>query len=193
MLFLEAPMAVLSGRTIVLDPGHGEVCEGENDPGAVNPRLHLQERDAVRRQADLVRAGLQALGASVKILENGTTKSPRELGAEGKGCDCFVSLHLNAFNNQAQGHLVLIDSNGTATDEKLAKMINEELNQRLAIADRGVRRQPLGVLKGVPLPAPAVLVESFFLDSARSTKDVYQWLQQSADGITAGVKTFLAS
>jgi N-acetylmuramoyl-L-alanine amidase len=128
MLFLEAPMAVLSGRTIVLDPGRGEVCEGESDPGAVNPRLHLQERDAVRRQADLVRAGLQALGASVKILENGTTKSLRELGAEGKGCDCFVSLHLTAFNNQA-----------------------------------------------------------------RSTKDVDQWLQQSAEGITAGVKSFLAS
>ena len=186
-------MAVLSGRTVVLDPGHGEVSEGVNDPGAVNPLLQLNERDAVRRQADLVCEGLTALGASVKIIENGTTKSLRELGAEGEGCDCFVSLHLNACNEQAQGHLVMIDINGTSSDEKLAELINEELNHRLNIADHGVRREALGVLKGVPLPAPAVLVESFFLDSTRSKKDVEQWLLNSAQGITAGVESFLNS
>lgn len=184
-------MGVLTGRRIVLDPGHGEVCEGEKDPGAVNSKLQVNECDAARHQADLVSKGLQALGASVKIVENGTEMELGEIGAQGKDCDCFVSLHLNAFNGEAQGHLVLIDTNGTSADEKLAQLINQKLNQCMHIPDRGVRRQPLGVLRGVPLPAPAVLVESFFLDSAKSAREIETWLMESAQGITAGVTAFL--
>jgi N-acetylmuramoyl-L-alanine amidase len=184
-------MGVLTGRRIVLDPGHGERCEGAVDPGAVNPRLHVNEFDATRRQADLVCKGLQSLGATVEIVENGTEMELNEIGARGKNCDCFVSLHLNACNGDAQGHLVLIDRDGTSADEQLANLINQELNHSMTIPDHGVRRESLGVLRGVPLPAPAVLVESFFLDSASSVGDVEKWLFESAQGITAGVKAFL--
>lgn len=185
-------MGVLTGRRIVLDPGHGEVCEDGNDPGAVNPQLQVCERDVARQQADMVCEGLEALGASVKIIENGTEMDIIEIGEQGKDCDCFVSLHLNACDGDAQGHLVLIDTNGTSADEELASLISHELNHCMDIPDHEIRRQPLGVLRGVPLPTPAVLVESFFVDSAKSARDIEKLLSESARGITAGVTAFLA-
>jgi N-acetylmuramoyl-L-alanine amidase len=126
------------------------------------------------------------------IIENGTDMELPEIGALGKDCDCFVSLHLNASDGDAQGHLVLIDTNGTSADEKLACLINHELNHCMEIPDHEIRREPLGVLRGVPLPAPAVLVESFFVDSVKSARDIEKWLSESARGITAGVTAFLA-
>jgi hypothetical protein len=36
------------------------------------------------------------------------------------------------------------------------------------------------------------LVESFFVDSAKSARDIEKWLFESARGIIAGVSAFLA-
>jgi N-acetylmuramoyl-L-alanine amidase len=183
----------LNGRTIVLDPGHGEVKGGVNDPGASNSVLGRTERDEVRKQANLIKADLQSKGASVVIVENNTGKSLAQIGSEGAGSDCFVSLHLNSFNKAAQGHEVFVDTQGTDKDEKLAALINEELDRQLDIPNRGVKRQDLGVLKGVPLPAPAVLVESFFIDSVRDAASLDRLVGASAKAIAAGIERFLIS
>jgi N-acetylmuramoyl-L-alanine amidase len=182
----------LNGRKIVLDPGHGEVKDGGNDSGAVNKRLDLTERDEVRKQADLIKAILQSKGASVKIVENNTGKTLAQIGSEGAGSDCFVALHLNAFNKVVQGHEVLVETKGTFTDEKLAALINAELDLKLDIPNRGVKRDDLGVLDGVPLTVPAaVLVESFFIDSVPDTVTLDKLIEASAEAIAAGIERFL--
>lgn len=184
----------LTGRSIVLDPGHGEVKDGKNDSGAVNKRLDRTERDEVRKQADLIKAILQSKGASVKIVENNTGKSLAQIGSEGAGSDCFVSLHLNAFDTVVQGHEVLVETNGTSTDEKLAALINAELDLKLDIDNRGVKRQDLGVLDGVPLTVPAaVLVESFFIDSVPDSATLDKLLEDSVEAIATGIERFLVS
>lgn len=182
----------LSGKRIVLDPGHGEVEDGVNDSGAFNSRLGIAERDIVRKQADVIAATLRGQGASVEIVENNTGMSLREIGARGAGSDCFVSLHLNAFNNSAQGHEVLIDTNGTAIDKRLADSINSQLDKALSINNRGVKRQGLGVLRGVPLPVPAALVESFFVDSVDDIATMDDLTAASANAIAKGIMNFLA-
>jgi N-acetylmuramoyl-L-alanine amidase len=181
----------LSGKRIVLDPGHGEVKGGVNDPGAVNRRLNINERDLVRKQADIISAFLQGQGASVEIVANNTNMSLREIGARGAGSDCFVSLHLNAFNNSAQGHEVLIDTNESTADKELAEAINAELESALSITNRGVKRQGLGVLRGVPLPVPAVLVESFFIDAVPDANSMENLVATSANAIAKGISRFL--
>lgn len=183
----------LTGKRIVLDPGHGEVEDGVNDPGAENRGLNVNERDLVRKQADIIAASLQAQGASVEIVENNTGMTLREIGARGAGSDCFVSLHLNAFNASAQGHEVLIDTNGTTVDNELAEIINSELESALSIRNRGVKRQGLGVLRGVPLPVPAVLVESFFIDAVADVGSMESLITASADAIAKGISRFLTS
>lgn len=183
----------LAGLSIVLDPGHGEVEGGVNDPGAVNRKLARNERDEVRKQADFIKQALQSKGANVRIVENNTGKSLRQIGMEGDGADCFVSLHLNAFNGTAQGHEVLVDSGGSSSEEKLATMINAELDRELSIPNRGVKRQGLGVLRGVPVAVPAVLVESFFIDSVQDAASMEQLIATSAQAIATGIEKFLTS
>lgn len=185
--------AGLSGKRIVLDPGHGEVEDGVNDPGSINSRLGENERDLVRKQAAIIADSLQEQGASVEIVENNTGMTLRQIGARGAGSDCFVSLHLNAFNKAAQGHEVLIDTNGTPVDEELAETINSELESALSITNRGVKRQGLGVLRGVPLPVPAVLVESFFIDAVSDAASMESLITSSADAIAKGISRFLTS
>jgi N-acetylmuramoyl-L-alanine amidase len=188
-----ASASSLSGMSIVLDPGHGEIDNSVNDPGAVNRTLGKNERDAVRKQADIIKANLQGKGATVKIVENNTSKTLGEIGSEGSGADCFVSLHLNAFNGSAQGHEVFVHNEGTTVDEKLARFINQALDAALPITNRGVKRAGLAVLSGVPLPVPAVLTESFFIDSVSDVATLEQWNTLAANAIAAGIEKFLTS
>jgi len=89
--------AGLSGKRVVLDPGHGEVEDGVNDPGAENRRLNVNERDLVRKQADMVAASLQAQGASVEIVENNQVchSGILVLGVQEVTALCrYISMHL---------------------------------------------------------------------------------------------------
>jgi len=104
-----------------------------------------------------------------------------------------VSLHLNAFNKSVQRSEVLIDTNGTTVDSELAEIINSELESSLPITNGGVKRQGLGVLRGVSLPVPAVLVESFFIDSVSDADSLESLITTSADAIAKGISRFLTS
>ncbi|MBE9030154.1 N-acetylmuramoyl-L-alanine amidase [filamentous cyanobacterium LEGE 11480] len=188
------PIAMpLSGKVIVLDPGHGEFHGGINDPGAVNKALGRNERDEVRKQADIIKAKLEAKGAIVKVVENNTGKSLSAIGSEGRGSDCFISLHLNAFNEEVQRHEVFVHTQGTPTDEKLAGLISQALAKVLPIPDAGVKRMGLGVLRGVPLPVPAVLTEGFFIDSVKDTATLDNWNTLAANAIAEGIENFLTA
>lgn len=184
-------LTVLSGKTIVLDPGHGEFQGGVNDPGAVNVNLGRNERDEVRKQADIIKANLERKGATVAIVENNTRKTLSQIGSEGRDSDCFVSLHLNAFNRRAQGHEVFVHTQGTPVDERLATLINQELAAVLPIVNRGVKRAGLGVLRGVPLPVPAVLTEGFFIDAVTDAATLDEWNTLAANAIATGIEKFL--
>lgn len=184
--------SVLAGKKVVLDPGHGEIEDGVNDPGAVNRNLGRNERDEVRVQAEMIKKQLESHGAEVHLVENNTGKSLGQIGAEGRGADCFVSLHLNAFNGSAQGHEVFIHRAGTSTDKKLATILNSKLTV-LPIRDRGVKSKGLAVLSGVPLPVPAVLTEAFFIDSVPDAPTLTSWNMQAAQAISDGIKEFLTT
>ncbi|MGD1862256.1 MAG: N-acetylmuramoyl-L-alanine amidase [Leptolyngbyaceae cyanobacterium] len=181
----------LAGKRIVLDPGHGEIDFGVNDPGAVNRVLGRNERDEVRKQAIIIRQVLAGKGANVAIVENNTRMSLRQIGQAGSGADCFVSLHLNAFNRQAQGHEVFYHTQGTSTDRRFADLVNRALANSLNIPDRGTKRLGLAVLSGVPLPTPAILTEAFFIDSVSSAATLDRWNTAAANAIAQGITQFL--
>lgn len=183
----------LANTTIVLDPGHGEISRFGNDPGAVNRRLNRNERDEVRKQANIIQKLLSDKGANVRIIENNTNLTLNAIGARGQGADCFISLHLNAVNQQVQGHEVFVDRAGTAADVRLATLVNQALAASLDINDRGVKRQGLAVLGGVPVATPAILTESFFIDSVTSTATLDRWNRLAAEAIARGIEQFLTS
>lgn len=176
----------LLGKKVVLDPGHGE----DGDQGAKSATGRMEAAESLK-QARLVQGFLQARGATVTLIDNALNLSLEQIGARGAGADCFVALHLNSFNATVQGHEVLIDRNGTDIDLRFATIVNEELNQMLNIPNRGVKRQGLAVLRAVPLPVPAILTESFFVDATPANR-VDELIQKSAQAIARGIERFLA-
>lgn len=180
----------LQRKKVVLDPGHGE----DGDPGALGQGRRV-EQEEVLKQAKKIKQLLEMKGAFVEIVPNELNLSLLEIGARGAGADCFVSLHLNAFNSSAQGHEVLVETNGTSLDEKFAGAINTALDQEFAehsMLNRGVKRQSLCVLRAVPLPVPAVLVESFFID-ATPERLLDEYTERAAGAIAQGIEAFLTA
>ncbi|ULH16079.1 N-acetylmuramoyl-L-alanine amidase [Deinococcus sp. KNUC1210] len=83
----------LSGRTIVVDPGHG----GSELGGA--GALRVQEKDIVLPVAQAVAAGLRTLGANVVLTRTSDVQVPlynRPLLAETLDADLLLSIHANA-------------------------------------------------------------------------------------------------
>ncbi len=62
----------------------------------------------------------------------------------------------------------LAQSRHLAASQRLATLIQEELNRQLALADRGVKQAPFRVLMGAAMPA--VLIELGFISSAPEEK-----------------------
>ncbi|RMG14245.1 MAG: N-acetylmuramoyl-L-alanine amidase [Cyanobacteria bacterium J055] len=115
------------------------------------------------------------------------------MGEYARGSDVFVSLHLNAFNGVTQGTEVLIHRNGTAEDEKFAQFLLDDLVSTLRLSDRGVKRQGLAVLLGVPLSVRAAcLTESYFVDAVDAAT-ARRYTEQAARAIVNGIDRYAIS
>jgi N-acetylmuramoyl-L-alanine amidase len=186
---------VLSGKTIALDVGHGWNTTSLFDAGAVgnNTTEHELNKLTAYRASEI----LETLGAKVFVFNYENEKERLGLRDKGKRAggvkaDVFVSIHHNAFNGSAQGTEVLVHSDATTEDVKLAKMIHSKLIEHLKLTDRGVKWQKLGVLDGCPASIPACLTEAFFIDSVRFKGSIPDSIiEAEALAIALGIKEFL--
>ncbi|MBE3583807.1 MAG: N-acetylmuramoyl-L-alanine amidase [Limnochordaceae bacterium] len=168
-------LRTLSGRTIVVDPGHG----GDN-PGAHGPH-GSREADNNLAIARYLQQDLEQAGARVILTRTGNTTPGFGLVdqlrarvdlANGAGAQVFVSIH-----NDSNPDLSL---SGPTTyywgSPALARVIQQELVDSLGAVDNGVVRRPLYVLEHTRMPA--VLVEAGFItspaDEARLANPTYQ-------------------
>lgn len=189
---------VLAGKIVAIDVGHGWSQSAIYDVGAVGNGAKEQELNA--KVALKVQSILQTLGAVVHVFDYSPAGSPRLwLSEKGKRAgavkaDVFVSIHHNAFDGSAQGTEVLVHSDATTEDVKLAKMIHSKLIENLKLTDRGVKYQKLGVLGGCPASIPACLTEAFFIDSVRFKGSIPESvIEAEALAIALGIKEFLVS
>jgi N-acetylmuramoyl-L-alanine amidase len=186
---------VLKGKVIAIDIGHGWNTTALFDVGAEGngtTEYELNKATALKSAEHL-----RTLGAVVHVFDYSNPDMRLTLREKGKRAgtvkaDVFISIHHNAFNGQAQGTEVCIDSEAMPEDSKLAKAILVRLVEHLGFLDRGIKQQPLGVLKGCPTSIPACLTEGFFIDAARfkgtipkETTDAY------ALGLAIGIKDYL--
>ena len=186
---------VLKGKIVALDVGHGWNTTALFDVGAEgngNTEQELNKATALKA-AEL----LKTLGATVHVFEYSDPNLRLSLREKGKRAgtvmaDVFVSIHHNAFNGQAQGTETCIDSEATAEDSVLAKAIQARLIEHLGFLDRGIKQQPLGVLKGCPPAIPACLTEGFFIDAARFKGVIPAEVTEAyALGLAIGIKDYL--
>ena len=107
------------------------------------------------------------------------------------GYDIFVSLHLNAFDKQGQGTETFVRADAREADISLANILQRRITENLGLANRGVRKRNLSVLRGVPNSVKAAcLVESFFIDSVLKRSRVLKMADSSAESIAEGINEF---
>lgn len=183
----------ISGKTIVIDPGHASLQSGASDPGAIGPH-GVYEKNVVLAIAIRLKDQLEAAGATVLMTRTGDTNlslTGRAALANLHQADVFVSIHANANTSSA--------INGTSTyyyggvsgqaevRKKLAQAVQSELVQSLGRQNRGVLSASFVVLRETVVPS--ILVETAFLsnptEEALLTDGDFQEL--AAVGITNGL------
>ncbi|WP_339060605.1 N-acetylmuramoyl-L-alanine amidase CwlD [Tepidibacillus marianensis] len=194
----------LSGKIIILDPGHGGL-----DGGAVS-ETGLHEKEVALNISNYLQDYLNEAGALV-IMTREIDKDLADKSSKGLGrrkledlqnrvrltndsmADFFVSIHLNSIPSDRWRGAQTFYYPVREENEKMAKLIQQEMTKSLANTDRvPLPRSDIMVLKYVDVPS--VLVEVGFLsnqEEARllATKD-YQ--RKVAFSIYQGISKYYA-
>lgn len=194
---LSANQSPLSGRRIVLDPGHG----GSEDPGTTGP-TGLSEKDLTLPMAFLVRDELTRRGATVTLTRerDGYVDLADRTGLVKKlEPDFALSLHYNALPDAGDARR----TQGIGAfwydpvSQSMARALHDGLTRRLKRPSYGVFWDNLALTR--PTVCPTVLLEIGFLthpeefewvtdpDAQRQTaraiaESLEDWLQASAQG-----------
>ena len=186
----------IKSGSIVIDPGHGG-----SDSGAVGPN-GVTEKSVSLAVALKVQNLLTQSGASV-IMTRQTDRdvawaeatNGQELQARvdktPPNAALFVSIHCNAFSNPATHGMETYYYHGSVEGQRLATLLNEELENFGGLANRGVKPANFYVLKHSLVPAS--LVELAFVTNPEEESlladESYQ--EQLALAITRAIKRYL--
>ncbi len=174
---------------IFLDPGHNN---SGGDAGAEGNGL--KEQDITFEIAAKLKKLFVDHGYQVKMSRNASTDNvgdgslndsirKRYQMSNDWGADLFISIHVNS--GGGTGAETLIYSTGGKA-EKYALRVQSAIVAQLGLKNRGVKvRSDLGVLRGTV--APAILVETGFIDNVRDAKLLREKQQEYADAIFEGV------
>lgn len=145
---------------IAIDPGHGANTAGKRSPDSSLMEYSFNQKVGKYLKEELERHGFKTL-----ITCDGTTDvslTERANIANKAGCDLYVSLHGNAYDekwNSANGWECYVCAKG-GNAEKLAKLLNRHCINELGLKDRGVKVSNFTVLTKTKMPA--VLTENGF-------------------------------
>ncbi|CEJ08037.1 N-acetylmuramoyl-L-alanine amidase [Acididesulfobacillus acetoxydans] len=196
--FQGIPAQALSGKTIVVDPGHGGP-----DAGAVGPN-HTYEKDNTLAIALALNTILKKAGAKV-VLTRDSDVSPatpysvmadlqaRVDIANQSHADLFISIHNNSFTNpDVQGTATYFSSDNPKQNEslQLAHCIQTAVVNTIHTKDRGINDEAFYVIKHTTMPA--VLLEVAFIsnpyEEARLQNPIFR--QNVAAGIFHGIYNY---
>ena len=190
----------LSGKKIVLDPGHGG-----NDAGAIGPTGVMEKNVTLKVALELKRL-LEAEGATVIMTrDSDTTVSDKgakasdieELGARcdvanRNGADIFISIHADSFTRpEARGTTGYYYGKSTSgRGQKLADSIRRNLVEQLGTPSRGTQPCNFYVVKNTDMPA--TLIELGFISNKDEEKllDSKEGVQKAAQGILDGIQDY---
>ncbi|MBR2520449.1 MAG: N-acetylmuramoyl-L-alanine amidase [Selenomonadaceae bacterium] len=164
---------------IFINPGH----DPQLDPGACGNGL--READVVLKIGRRVEGYLRAVGYDVKLFQyDGLGEICFDANAW--KADLFVSIHCNAATGTAKGTETF--SSGGMKSTRLAEKIQAQLINSLPVVNRGVKTAGFYVLKNTD--APAVLVETAFIDNPDDAKLLVEREDDFARAIARGVTDY---
>ena len=193
-------ITALSGKKIVIDPGHGG-----NDAGAIGP-TGVMEKNVTLKVALELKKLLEAEGAQV-ILTRETDQTVSEKGAKASdieelgarcevanknGADIFISIHADSFTRpEARGTTGYYYSKSTSgRGQKLADCIRRNLVEQLGTPSRGTQPCNFFVVKHTDMPA--TLTELGFISNKDEEKllDSKEGVRKAAQGILDGIEDY---
>ena len=195
-LAVEQPVksSPLSGRIVVLDPGHGIDPNRGWATGAVGITGLVEDGlvlDVSLQAAELLRQA----GAVVVLTRGDTTVSLRQRVAiaEQALAHVFVSVHANAYFSQNVSGTETFYFRGKPNDAEsrwLATCLQAEMLQAFGLPDRGVKHGNFHVIRETTMPA--ALIEFGFLSNARdeALMRTPQFRSAAASAIFFGLKRF---
>ncbi|WP_068673978.1 N-acetylmuramoyl-L-alanine amidase [Oceanobacillus sp. Castelsardo] len=176
----------LSGRHIVLDPGHGG-----RDPGSIGLG-GIYEKSLTSPITNRVADRLRNAGAKVTITREGdyyVSLEQRAAISNSHQTDAFISLHFNAYPIlSAQGISTFYFSE---SGQQLAKNVQASLSSKVSLHNRGIHREGYHVLRNTS--APAILIELGFITNPYDLNIIQtvDYEKQAAEAITSGLIDFL--
>ncbi|MDR9503679.1 SH3 domain-containing protein [Brevibacillus agri] len=180
----------LSGKLIVVDPGHGG-----NDNGATGSSFSTLEKTVNLQVSLLLRNKLEAAGAKVIMTradDRKLTLQQRVDVAVQNKADIFVSIHHNTHPNTAtNGSIVFFYHQGNSS--KLASLVQNELVKATNYKDLQSRFGDYFVLRENSVPS--ILAEIGFLSNYNDEIRVRSEKQQdlAAEGLFKGIVQYFNS
>ena len=166
----------LSGKIIVIDPGHGDLTGyNSTDPGAIGSVLGYTDREVGTNVGNKLKSLLEGAGATVILTR---TTEPVKMSLTDRAeisnrfdADMFISLHGNAIENKSKkGAEVYYYAGGAQLNPQGQSYIRKELAQYIsdgiaALTQRSsvVKTSNFAVIREAH--APAILVECGYLSN----------------------------
>lgn len=185
----EEPVRGVSGKVIVIDPGHGGTDGGTTGVSKKNNEKTLNLKTAIKLQSKLEDAG-----ATVIMTRTGDTYpslAKRVEISEKYKADVFISIHYNsAGTNQTANGVDTFYYKTNVNEYELAKCIQEEVIKATGMKSRGVKEGSFQVIR--TNKQASILVELGFMSNPSEEKviatDAYQ--TKAATGIFNGLEKY---
>ncbi|MFZ4451121.1 N-acetylmuramoyl-L-alanine amidase [Salibacterium aidingense] len=179
--------SALTGKTIVIDPGHGDHDPGARGNGLVEKNLVLDV--ALRVQSKLEDEGVNVV--MTRTDDTFVTLSGRVSIAERANADSFVSIHANAASAAAEGAETFYDSGHKAKESReLAESIQNRLVRETGMNYRRVADTGFYVIRNTTMPS--TLIELGFVtnagDANRMKRSGYE--NKAAEAVVNGIKDY---
>jgi len=186
----EEPVRGVSGKVIVLDPGHGGT-----DPGAPGDSRKNFEKTLTLKTAKKLQSKLENAGATVIMTRTGDTSLSLTKRVEISGkykADVFISIHYNASTSKTANGVDTFYYKTHVNEYQLAKCIQEEVIKATGMRNRGVKEGNFQVLR--TNKQASILVELGFISNPDEEKviitDAYQ--SKAATGIFNGLEKYFS-
>jgi N-acetylmuramoyl-L-alanine amidase len=185
-----------SGK-VVLDPGHGGT-----DPGAVNTKYNLTEKEQTLIVANKLKALLEGDGYTVCMTRTSNSQTlsnnDRYTYANTTGARVLVSIHMNGSTNPSTDYSTTLFGKWRK-DKELANTVFSSLSTLPAANGTGTiaTRKPYSFASGVLLKSnmPATIAETVFIISDREGQLLSSGTgarqQQIAQALRVGIEDYL--
>jgi N-acetylmuramoyl-L-alanine amidase len=183
------------GIRIGIDPGHGG-----SDPGALNPRLKIYEKDITLDIARRLARLLERDGVHISMTRRDDRRlepSERIRFVSNGDADLFVSIHCDAIEGRPEWTgITTYHHGGSPGSRELAAALQARLPIATGLPDRGIRSDMTRFASGFYVlrnaRMPAVLIECGYVSHAATARNMSrpEFRQQVAQGIAAGLRKY---